>query len=126
MSYGEADVTFQSDVGALALPYNASVIPTMQTLRIDQTIQQSITTYVGAALTLDSQIDISARGQGQGNFKASGSGGGSVDSIFDVQAQTAGVTLLRGSSAVPEPSAPVTVLLGAGMAGILSRRRRHS
>ena len=98
----------------------------MQTLRIDQTIQQSITTYVGAALTLDSQIDISARGQGQGNFKASGSGGGSVDSIFDVQAQTAGVTLLRGSSAVPEPSAPVTVLLGAGMAGILSRRRRHS
>ena len=125
LSYGDADVTFQSDVGTLALPYNVSVNPALQTLRIDQTIQQSITTYVGAALTLDAQINISASGQGQGNFKASGGGSGSVNSVFDIQAQTAGVILTRGSTAVPEPSAFVTVLLGAGMLGMAARRRRN-
>ncbi len=133
---GKASVTFQSRISGTALSYDQILnlttpqgLYTRQMTPIDQTIQQSITTYVGATLTLDSQTDVSASGHGGGNFKDSGGGYVSVDSVFDVQAQTAGVFLSRASAAVPEPSAPVIVLIGAAVVGAgfgLRRRRQHA
>ena len=129
---GSASVTFQSDIGAVPLSYNTSFslgaspfgVGT-QTLPIDQTVQQSITTYVGATLTLDSKITLLANGVGNG-FKASGYGSGTVDSIFGVQSQTAGVSLTyaSGFAAVPEPSA-LSLLVGMATVGVAVLRKRR-
>ena len=128
----KATVTFKTNIGNLPLPYTAAVdvsspgyTMNSSSLPINQTMQQTVATYVGATLTLDSEIDLSAISQGNG-FKTFSQSSGSVDSVFDVQSQTTGITLIRASaSATPAPSAFVTVLLGSGMLGIVSRRRRR-
>ena len=134
--FGNDDVTFHTDFGAASLPYSASLNPNnagmprngVATAPIEQTLKQAVTTYVGATLTLESEINISVSEDGGGPSHFFFQSEGSVDSVFDVQSQTAGVILVRASSlaAVPEPSAFVTVLLGAGMFGWVLRPRRRS
>ena len=129
----KSSVEFQSDFGSALFTYSALLSVSSfgtdtpdKTVPIDYTMQQSINTYVGATLVLDSQVVVSASASSS-TPKAFAVGVGSADSVFDIQSQTAGVTLVRASGfvAVPEPSAFVTVLLGAGMFGMVSRLRRR-
>lgn len=76
---------------------------------------------------MSSEVDLSASGFALGD-KNYINGNSYIDSVFDVQSQTAAVTLVRASGfvSVPEPSAFATLLLGAGMFGMGLRLRRRS
>ena len=133
MSYGNAAATFASYVGSVALPYSTSVGFTngvgnggKPSDTIDKTMQQSITTYVGATLPISAEMDVSGNGTSNA-FKVTVIGSGTADATFNVQSQTAGVTLVYASaSATPAPGALMVALLGAvpGIA-LLRRRRKH-